>query len=61
MIRPTQDNTRAAGAVVLAMAAVTASDAMVKGLLEEIAPIAISFFVRALSDSGDSRHRTYPQ
>ena len=47
MIGPTQDNTRAAGAVVLAMAAVTASDALVKGLLEEIAPSQF-IFVRAL-------------
>ena len=44
---PTRHNARAAGAVVLAMAAITASDALVKGLLEEIKPSQF-IFVRAL-------------
>ncbi|MDP6551688.1 MAG: hypothetical protein QGH58_09700 [Arenicellales bacterium] len=37
MIAPTRDNARAAGAVVLAMAAITTGGARVKGLLEGIA------------------------
>ena len=47
MVTPTRHNARAAGAVVLAMAAITASDALVKGLLEEIKPSQF-IFVRAL-------------
>ena len=47
MVTPTRHNARAAGAIVLAMAAITASDALVKGLLEEIKPSQF-IFVRAL-------------
>ena len=47
MVTPARHNARAAGAVVLAMAAITASDALVKGLLEEIKPSQF-IFVRAL-------------
>ena len=47
MVTPTRHNARAAGAVVLAMAAITASDALVKGLLEEIKASQF-IFVRAL-------------
>ena len=47
MVTPTRHNARAAGAVVLAMVAITASDALVKGLLEEIKPSQF-IFVRAL-------------
>ena len=47
MVTPTRHNARAAGTVVLAMAAITASDALVKGLLEEIKPSQF-IFVRAL-------------
>ena len=47
MVTPTRHNARAACAVVLAMATITSSDALVKGLLEEIKP-AQFIFVRAL-------------
>ena len=47
MVTPARHNARAACAVVLAMAAITASDALVKGLLEEIKPSQF-IFVRAL-------------
>ena len=43
----TQNNLRSAGAVVLAMTAITASDAMVKGMLDNIPPFQF-LFVRAI-------------
>ncbi|MCP4953383.1 DMT family transporter [Arenicellales bacterium nBUS_48] len=43
----TKNNLRSAGAVVLAMTAVTASDAMVKGMLDDIPPFQF-LFVRAI-------------
>ena len=43
----TKNNLRSAGAVVLAMTAITASDAMVKGMLDDISPFQF-LFVRAI-------------
>ena len=43
----TKNNLRSAGAVVLAMTAITASDAMVKGMLDDIPPFQF-LFVRAI-------------
>ena len=47
MDRPSPNNLRAAGAVVLAMTAITTSDALVKGLLDNIPPLQF-IFLRAL-------------